>query len=174
MWHFRRMGARSRRGSTDVLWPACTAAPWPGIGGNRRGRRRHGYGPQGSGPARPRVLQRRPVDALRPAGRGSCALRHCRRQELGSLSAAPLYHQQCHYRACSQRHSGQHRRAAPPADRAGRAVPLQFGFRGRDQTHRLLYSAYRPSARGHSQDHGARARRLRHDAHQRAGALRIP
>ncbi len=34
--------------------------------------------------------------------------------------------------------------------------------------------AYGPPARGHSQDHGARARRLRHDAHQRAGALRIP
>lgn len=98
--------------------------------------------------------------------RGPRALWHRRRQELGSLAAASFHHQQRHYRACSQRHPRQHRRAAPSADRAGRAVPLQFGFRGRDQTHRLLYPAYRPSARGHSQDHGARAWRLRHDAHQ--------
>ena len=41
--------------------------------GNRRGRRRHGYGPQRPGTARPRVLQRRPVDALRPAGRACAA-----------------------------------------------------------------------------------------------------
>ena len=166
MRHFWCVGTRSRCGSTDVLWSARAAASRPGIGGNRRGRRRHGYGSQRPGTARSRVLQRRPVDALRPAGRGPRALWHRRRQELGSLAAASFHHQQRHYRACSQRHPRQHRRAAPSADRAGRAVPLQFGFRGRDQTHRLLYPAYRPSARGHSQDHGARARRLRHDAHQ--------
>ena len=104
---------------------------------------------------------------------GQLAVGHVRYGTAGAKSweacaAAPLYHQQRHYRACAQRHPRQHRRAAPPADRAGRAVPLQFGFRGRDQAHRLLYPAHRPSARGHSQDHGARARRLRHDAHQRA------
>ena len=170
----RRVGARPRCRPPHVLWPARAAASRPGIRWHRRGRRRHRHGAQGPRTGESRVLQRRHRGAARAAGRRPCALRHRRRQELGGLAAAPFHHQRGHRRARSQRHARQHRRSAPPAHRARRPVQLQLRLRGRRQAHRLLHQGDASPARGHPQDHGAHPRRLRHGAHQRERALRLP
>ena len=174
MRHFWCVGTRSRCGSTDVL-SGLRALQHRG-----RNRRESPWATTArlwfakTWDCSTRVLQRRPVDALRSAGRGPRALWHRRRQELGSLAAAsPTINSVI----IALAHNG----TLVNTDELRRrlielGVPFLSNSDSEVATKLIGYFTQRTGhlREGHSQDHGARARRLRHDAHQRAGALRIP
>ena len=150
----RRLRARPVRGPPDLSRSLRPAAPRPGVGRHRRGRRPLDHGRQGHGAGPERLQRAHPGRPPRPHGHRPHPLLDHRCQHLAQRPARVPRRRRCPLRPGAQRQPHEHRAAG----RRGRDAPGDGGERQR--SHRR---ARRP-----------RGGRLGHRSHRRAGRRAAP